>query len=76
MTDVQMKKDSFVRWELLALLQKIDRDILSIEYQIIGSEEFVQISWLNHSTGEKYHKRICVTGDSLKALTTDVLCHI
>ena len=40
MNEVQEKKYWFVRNDLLHLLQAIDRDILSAEYQVIGCEEF------------------------------------
>lgn len=76
MTAEQEKKYWFVRIDLLHLLQKIDKDILSAEYQIIGPEEFVEIVWLYHETGRDFHKKIHITADNLKALTIDVLCHI
>lgn len=67
------KKFNFVRHELLNLLQAIDRDIIDVEYQICKGEEYVEIQWLNHKTDHTYCKKVCVSGDSLKAITIDVL---
>ncbi len=76
MTVEQQKKGSFVRHELLSLLKEIDCNIISSEYQVIGGDEYVQVNWLYHGSGMKYHMKINVTADSLKALTIDVLRHI
>ena len=73
MNEVQEKKYWFVRNDLLHLLQAIDRDILSAEYQVIGCEEYVQVDWLFSGSGQRYHKNICVSADSLKALAHDVI---
>lgn len=67
------KKFNFVRHELLNLLQAIDHDIIDVEYQICMGEEYVEIQWLNHKTDHTYCKKVCVSGDSLKAITIDVL---
>lgn len=76
MTAEQQKKDRFVRHELLSLLKEIDHSIISSEYQVIGGDEYVQVNWLYHESGTKYHLKINVTADSLKALTIDVLRYI
>lgn len=76
MTDEQYKKQKFITHELLELLKAIDKDILSTEYQIIGSEEYVQVNWLYHGTGKDYHMRTCITADSLRAIVIDVIKHI
>ena len=72
MNKVHEQKDSFVRHELLTLMQAIDKDILRLEYRVHNNgEETVTIVWLT-STGDVY-KPINVTGDSLAALAWDVL---
>ncbi len=76
MNKAHEEKFNFTRHELLALLKEIDRDIIDARYQIFSGEEFVEIQWLNHKKDTSYCKRICVTADSLKALTIDVLKHI
>lgn len=76
MTPEQYEKDRFVRGELRAMLQAIDGDIIRTEYQVIGGEEYVQVDWLIHGSGRDFHKKICVTGDNLRALAIDVLRRI
>lgn len=75
MNNVYEQKYNFCRHELLALVQDIDKDILRLEYTLHSSgEETVTIIWLS-STGS-VHKPISVTGDSLSALTRDVLKYL
>lgn len=72
MTEEQQKKDSFVRHELRALLQAIDRDITDVSYSVEeNGEEFALITWQNG-----YKRRINVSGDSLRALVWDTLRRI
>lgn len=73
MTDEQEKKDRFVRNELLRLLQAIDRDILRTEYQAIKGDEYVEVGWLYQESGQVRTIKVDVTGDSLRALVSDVL---
>jgi len=73
MTDVQKKKDSFVRHELLSLLQAIDRDILRTEYQVIEGDEYVEVCWLYQESEQVRTIKVDVTADSLRALASDVL---
>lgn len=70
MTECQKEKKDFVRSRLVSLLLGIDRDIAWAEYSV-DKEEFVKVTWKNG-----YSKLICVTADSLKALTMDVLRRI
>ena len=72
-TEEQAKKFEFVRHELLRLLQAIDRDILRAEYMIIDGDEYVEVGWLYHESGQVRNLKVDVTGDSLKAIAVDVL---
>ena len=73
MTEVQREKEQFVECQLYPLLDKINHNILYAEYQVEeNGEEFVVITF-----AEPLAERcVRVTGDSLKALATDVLNHI
>ena len=63
-------KSSFCEGELTQLLRIIDRDIEKAEYELCDNgEEYVHI--LYATTGGVI--TACVTGDSLSALTRDVL---
>lgn len=73
LTEEQEKKFEFVRHELLRLLQAIDRDILRTEYQVIKGDEYVEVGWLYHESGQVRTIKVDVTGDSLRALASDVL---
>lgn len=75
MDNVYEQKDTFVRHELLQLVQAIDKDVLRLEYQVHKTgEETVTIVYLT-SCGEHF-KPVNVTGDSLSALTRDILKYI
>lgn len=65
------KKSFFVAWTLNSLLLSIDESIDSAHYECINDEEYVIITYSNSTK-----KQICVTADSLKAITVDVLKHI
>ena len=68
-----MTKELFVESKLYPLLDSIDHNILYAEYVVEDSgEEYVEITYAKPLSG----RRIRVTGDSLKALTIDVLRHI
>ncbi len=73
LTEEQEKKFEFVRHELLRLLQAIDRDILRAEYMIIDGDEYVEVGWLYHESGQVRNLKVDVTADSLKAIAVDVL---
>ena len=73
MTEVQREKEQFVECQLYPLLDKINHNILYAEYQVEeNGEEFVVITFAEPLA----ERRVRVTGDSLKALATDVLNHI
>jgi len=67
---VHEMKAEFVANELTALLRKIDKTIDRAEYiaQSDG-EEFVKV----YGANDRMVKRVCVTADSLCAITLDVL---
>lgn len=63
-------KSEFCERELTALLKAVDRDIEKAEYELCDNgEEYVHI--LYATTGGV--TTVCVTADSLLALTRDVL---
>ena len=73
MTDVQREKECFVRHELRDLLKAIDNNILTAEYRVTPTgEEYVYITWFRDDDKDFTTKRN-VTGNSLIALTRDVL---
>ena len=73
MTEVQREKEQFVECQLYPLLDKIDHNILYADYQVEeNGEEFVVITFAEPLA----ERRVRVTGDSLKALTEDVLRRI
>lgn len=72
MTEEQDEKFWFVRSSLLPLIQAIDKDILSAEYQLDGNDEYVEVRWLFRS-GASYRRKVNVTADSLLAVAKDVL---
>ena len=66
-------KKAFVTHQLKALLQRIDKGIADVDYEVWSSndEEFVRITYTYG------HPRvICVTMDSLATLVRDVLDHL
>lgn len=66
------QKATFVRGELSALLRKTDSDIIQAVYALhTNGEEFVNVYYRNGAC-----KKICVTADSLAALTRDVMWKI
>lgn len=73
MTEVQREKEMFVECQLYPLLDKINHNILYADYVVEkNGEEFVIISFAEPLS----ERRVRVTGDSLQALTMDVLRHI
>lgn len=72
MTDEQARKRAFVLCRLRQLLQGIEPYFFKdADYRVENGDEYVLIRYF-----AKEDKWICVTGDSLKALTMDVLRHI
>lgn len=66
----RIRKSAFCRRELTALLKAVDRNIEKAEYELCDNgEEYVHI--LYAATGGQ--TTVCVTADSLLALTRDVL---
>ena len=66
----RIHKSEFCERELTALLRVVDRDIEKAEYELCDNgEEYVHI--LYATTGGI--TTVCVTADSLLALTRDVL---
>ena len=66
----RINKSEFCERELTALLKAVDRDIEKAEYELCDNgEEYVHI--LYATTGGV--TTVCVTADSLLALTRDVL---
>ena len=66
----RIHKSEFCERELTALLKAVDRDIEKTEYELCDNgEEYVHI--LYATTGGA--TTVCVTADSLLALTRDVL---
>ena len=73
MTDVQREKECFVQHELRDLLKAIDSNILTAEYRVTPTgEEYVYITWFRDEERDYTVKRN-VTGNSLIAITRDVL---
>lgn len=69
MIKVDEMKAKFVAKELTNLIRKVDDNIERAEYMVYKSnEEYVHILY---STGGQVD--VCVTADSLSAITTDVL---
>lgn len=70
MTKVQHEKELFVEIKLYPLLDAIDHNILYAEYEVDDKgKEYVVVTYANPMSS----RRIEVTGDSLQALTMDVL---
>ena len=70
MSTIRIHKSEFCERELTALLKAVDRDIEKAEYELCDNgEEYVHI--LYATTGGV--TTVCVTADSLLALTCDVL---
>lgn len=66
----RINKSEFCKRELTALLKAVDRNIEKAEYELCDNgEEYVHI--LYAATGGQ--TTVCVTADSLLALTRDVL---
>ena len=69
----QERKAAFTKQELLSLCKKVNDHVIDMNYLIAtpSNEEYVEVVFKDF-----YRKRICVTCDSLKAMTRDVLKEI
>ena len=66
------QKFDFVQQDLLPLLQSVNDRVMNAEYRLTeDNNEYVVIKFFNN-----YIKNICVTCDSLKAITLNVLKEI
>ena len=65
-------KARFVAHELKQLVYAIDKDVIDLVYEHYDSgEEYVTIVY--STSAGVYKKRVCVTADSLRSLTFDVI---
>ena len=64
------EKSDFIEFSLQPFIQRLDDSVesLSYEYDSNTAEEYCDISYKNN-----YTKRICITADSEKGITNDVL---
>mgnify|MGYP007000564292 FL=1 len=67
------EKTNFTKQNLLPLCSKIDMRIIDMNYlfEEQSKEEYIEVVYDN-----SYKKRVCVTADSLRAMTRDVLKEI
>jgi len=65
------EKKAFVENELQALVKKINKEVLSVDYEREGYCEAVGIYFL-----DGYKRVVSVSGDSLQAVTEDVLTRL
>jgi len=63
-------KSDFIEFSLQPFIKRLEDDIekLSYEYDSASSEEYCNIFYKNG-----YKRKICITADSEKAITKDVL---
>lgn len=75
--NVEEQKAAFVGIELTALLRRIDTEIDRAVYEKFeNGEEYVEIHYRQYLFRTEANRRplvVCVTADSLSALTRDVL---
>ena len=64
----QFEKSAFVNGNLSATVREMGVGVQRLRYRMDGAEEFVDVLFTNN-----YVKRVCVTGDSPKAIALDVL---
>lgn len=68
MTPEQQEKCTWVNGYLSSTLREGGMNVQRLRYRIDGVEEFVDVIFSNN-----YVKRVCVTGDSCRAIIQDVL---
>lgn len=63
-------KNDFIEFSLQSFIQRLDDGVesLSYEYDEGTAEEYCNITYKNG-----YKRRVCITADSEKAITNDVL---
>lgn len=70
--EIYSEKKAFVKYTLLPMVQAIDSNIVELEYHLVFHSpydlEYVTIIWKNADD-----QRVYVTGDSLLAISKDVL---
>ena len=66
MTEEQKKKEAFIA-SLAETIYDYFPEIWKIEYYVDFNEEFIKVTYTNHSS-----RCICVTADSLSALMLDI----
>lgn len=66
MTEEQKTKADFIK-DLAEVMYDYFPNIWELKYYVEGSEEFVLVTYTNHSS-----RSICVTADSLSALMLDI----
>lgn len=66
---MNIEKSDFVKFSLQPFIQRLDEGVESLSYEYDGTaEEYCVIRYKNN-----YTRRVCITADSEKAITNDVL---
>lgn len=67
---MNIEKSDFIEFSLQPFIQRLDEGVesLTYEYDDITAEEYCVICYKNN-----YTRRVCITADSEKAITNDVL---
>lgn len=67
---MNIEKSDFIEFSLQPFIQRLDEGVesLSYEYDDGTAEEYCVIRYKNN-----YTRRVCITADSEKAITNDVL---
>ena len=69
MDEIHVAKQIFTHTHLRNMVcDATDDDVRTLVYEVQGNDEIVRIVF-----GNGYERRVCVTGDSKKALAIDVL---
>lgn len=63
-----VEKSDFIEFSLQPLIKRLDNDVESLTYEYKAAEEYCIIRYKN-----KYERKVCITADSEKAITKDVL---
>ena len=63
-----IEKSDFIEFSLQPFIKRLDNNIESLTYEYKNAEEYCIIRYKN-----KYERRVCITADSEKAITKDVL---
>lgn len=67
---MNIEKSDFIEFSLQPFIRRLDEGVesLTYEYDDITAEEYCVIHYKN-----SYTRRVCITADSEKAITNDVL---